>query len=218
MRRSLVFTPWLLITACSSSATSPAPMPVPTPAPTTAGTGSAQVATPPATGAGSAAGANLPADGGTFAAITAADDGVGGLLGDGASVSTFGGSGSGGGGLTAREGSAAPHAATASLRVGAPTATGDLDVEIIKRYIKRDIPKLRYCYERALGASPTLAGTVTATFMIAGDGTVKSSTAEGVSAKVSTCVAGVIKAIEFPKPTGSSVVVTYPFIFAPSDS
>ncbi len=104
--------------------------------------------------------------------------------------------------------------ANPSVRIGNPTANGDLDKAIIRRYIKRNLPKISYCYEQQLLVRPTLEGTVTATFLIEPSGQVGSSNATGVDPEVAACVAGVIRAIEFPKPRGGgSVQVSYPFIF-----
>lgn len=91
---------------------------------------------------------------------------------------------------------------------------GPLDKAIIRRYIKRNVQKIQFCYERELANQPTLAGTVTAKFVIGPDGFVASSEASGMDGAVATCIAGVIKAIEFPKPKGAKVSVTYPFTFA----
>jgi hypothetical protein len=57
---------------------------------------------------------------------------------------------------------------------------------------------------------------VTTQFFIQPDGKVASSAGSGVSARVASCVAGVIKNIEFPKPKGGGgVQVNYPFTFRP---
>lgn len=101
-----------------------------------------------------------------------------------------------------------------SVSLGQPNAAGDLDKAIIRRYIKRNLPKITYCYEKALLTKPSLAGTVTAKFFIAPNGSVASSEASGVDPTVASCVAQVIKGIEFPKPKGGGgVQVNYPFTF-----
>lgn len=104
-----------------------------------------------------------------------------------------------------------------TVRIGNATAVGDLDKNIIRRYIKRNIQKMQYCYEKELVKKPELAGTVTAEFVIDPQGNVPSSKANGVSPDVSSCIAGVIKQIQFPKPTGGGIVkVSYPFTFRPT--
>jgi hypothetical protein len=108
-------------------------------------------------------------------------------------------------------------------RVAVPTVTlaqptiayGDLDKSIIRRYIHRHLDKVRYCYEKALLGKPTLEGIVASQFVIGPDGRVTVSTASGVDPAVSSCVASVIKDIEFPRPenNGGTVQVNYPFTF-----
>ncbi|MBL8625150.1 MAG: AgmX/PglI C-terminal domain-containing protein [Myxococcales bacterium] len=103
------------------------------------------------------------------------------------------------------------------VRIGIPQAVGDLDKAIIRRYIKRNILKISYCYEKELLVTPTLSGTVTTQFFISPTGSVSTANASGVSPEVASCVAGVIKAIEFPQPRGGGgVQVNYPFRFSPA--
>lgn len=87
-----------------------------------------------------------------------------------------------------------------------------LDKSIIRRYMKRAMEKIRYCYEKELLANPGLEGTVMSSFIISPTGAVMSSKAAGVDGKVSSCVAGVVGAIAFPRP-GDAVQVNYPFLF-----
>jgi hypothetical protein len=134
-----------------------------------------------------------------------------GTIGHGSGTGSGYGVGGGRGGIRGRS-SAVPQ-----VKIGQPSAQGDLDKAIIRRYIKRNIQKITYCYEKELLAKPGLAGTVTTTFLIMPNGTVASSDGSGVDGSVSGCVAGVIKGIEFPKPKGGgSVKVNYPFIFRPT--
>lgn len=115
-------------------------------------------------------------------------------------------------GMRGRNSSAVPL-----VQVGQPSSNGQIDKAIIRRYIKRNIQKILYCYEKQLLAVPGLEGTVNAQFVIAPDGKVATSKASGVSPEVSTCVADVIFRIEFPKPASGGIVpVTYPFNFRPT--
>lgn len=99
---------------------------------------------------------------------------------------------------------------------GQPNAQGDLDKAIIRRFVKQNLPKIRYCYEKELLAVPNLQGTVQVQFFIAPSGKVASASGAGVNANVASCVAAVIKGIEFPKPKGGGgVQVNYPFTFRP---
>ncbi|HUS31860.1 MAG TPA: AgmX/PglI C-terminal domain-containing protein [Kofleriaceae bacterium] len=102
-----------------------------------------------------------------------------------------------------------------TVTIGQPVAGGGLDKAIMRRYIKRNIQKIQYCYEKQLLATPAIAGTLTAKFTIIENGTVSKSEANGVHKEVASCVASVIKSIEFPKPKGGNVEVSYPFTFRP---
>ncbi len=96
----------------------------------------------------------------------------------------------------------------------ATSLDGDLDKAIIKRYIKRSVDKIAYCYEKQLLAKPNLSGTVNVSFYIDPNGNVKSSSGTGVDGAVASCVADVISNINFPKPkNGGGVQVNYPFNF-----
>lgn len=94
---------------------------------------------------------------------------------------------------------------------------GDLDKAIIRRYVKRNLQKISYCYEKQLLARPNLSGTVITQFFVAPNGSVTSSQGSGFDYEVATCVADVIHGIEFPKPkNGGGVQVNYPFTFRPA--
>ncbi len=103
------------------------------------------------------------------------------------------------------------------VRLGNLSTAGDLDKNIIHRYLRRKLPRLEYCYEKQLLAEPGLEGTVVANFQIGPSGAVVGSAALGIDKKVSSCVADVIKSIRFPKPKGGGIVqVRYPIDFRPS--
>ncbi|MBL8622468.1 MAG: AgmX/PglI C-terminal domain-containing protein [Myxococcales bacterium] len=112
-----------------------------------------------------------------------------------------------------------PEAAKRGKRIprasaGSPQSVGDLDRAPIRRAVLERLPQIKACYERALATTPDLAGTVSTQFFIAPNGTVMSANASGVSPEVASCVAAIIKAIEFPKPRGGGgVQVNYPFTF-----
>jgi hypothetical protein len=103
--------------------------------------------------------------------------------------------------------------------IGRPIVGGDLDRAIIRRYIRQNIDKISYCYEKQLLAKPGLGGTVSVQFLIAGNGSVQASSGSGLDNEVAGCVAGVIKNIKFPAPkNGGNVQVNYPFNFHPAGS
>lgn len=101
------------------------------------------------------------------------------------------------------------------VTMGSPNAQGDLDKAIIRRYVKQSLGKIQVCYQQALNVRPDLGeGNVFTQFFITPNGTVASSSANGIDEKVSTCIAQVIKEIVFPKPRGGGgVQVNYPFMF-----
>ena len=142
-----------------------------------------------------------------------------GTIGSGSTGSGYG-VGGGRGGMRGRS------AAVPTIRIGQPTVVptvanatdpGNLDKAIIRRYIKRNVQKLQYCYEKELLAKPNLSGTVATQFTITERGVVGSATASGVDPTVSSCMVNVIKGIEFPKPKGTGgVTVSYPFTVRPT--
>lgn len=97
-------------------------------------------------------------------------------------------------------------------------AAGGLDRTVIRRYVKRHLNKISYCYEKELLRTPKLAGTIATQFTIGSDGRVLAVTASGLgNMDVETCIAAVIKTIEFPKAPGAGVVqINYPFTLRPS--
>lgn len=104
------------------------------------------------------------------------------------------------------------------VSLGVVAVQGGHDKAIIRRIIKRNIQKLQYCYEKGLLENPTLKGTVISKFTIGVDGLVTASTSSGMgNPSIESCVAGVIKVAEFPKPKGNgTVTVTYPLTFQPA--
>jgi hypothetical protein len=134
-----------------------------------------------------------------------------GTIGHGSGTGEGYGSGKGRGGLSGRR-SVVPQ-----VHIGNATATGDLDKNIIRRYIRRQLARIKYCYEKQLLVNQGLQGTVVTNFVINGDGSVSNSKAGGVNGDVSSCVADVISSIQFPKPKGGGIVqVRYPFNFRPT--
>jgi len=102
-----------------------------------------------------------------------------------------------------------------TVRIGAATATGSLDKSIIRRYIRKKLSAVRYCYEKQLMQHPDLDGTVTVKMTINGDGLVIAAAASGMGNQaVEQCVAGAMRSIQFPANSdGGFVQISYPFIF-----
>ena len=131
-----------------------------------------------------------------------------GTIGHGSGTGSGYNAGGGGGGMRGRT------AKVPTVNIGNPTATGNLDKAIIRRYIRRKLPRIKHCYQRELVVKKDIKGTVVTSFQISPSGSVLGSTAKGVDPQVSDCVASVIKSIQFPKPSGGGLVqVRYPFHF-----
>jgi TonB family protein len=104
--------------------------------------------------------------------------------------------------------------------IGNATVRGSLDKEIIRRIVRRHINEVRYCYDQALAAHPSLEGRVVTQFTIAPTGRVLASVLASStlgSAAVESCVVNAVKRWEFPEPQGGGlVIVSYPFQFSPA--
>lgn len=134
-----------------------------------------------------------------------------GTIGHGSGTGSGYGVGSGRGGMRGRT------ASVPQVKIGTASTSGELDKEIIRRYIRRKLPQIKYCYEKQLLVKPGLEGTVNTQFQISPAGAVLAASASGVAPDVASCVADVIKTIQFPKPKGGGLVqVKYPFTFRPS--
>ena len=136
-----------------------------------------------------------------------------GTIGHGSGTGTGYGIGGGAGGMRGRV------AKVPNVTIGNATATGDLDRNTIRRYVRQKLPLITYCYEKQLVTKPSLAGTVVTAFTIDGNGRVISVRAGGMqNGEVENCVADIIKSIQFPKPTGGGIVnvTSYPFSFRAS--
>ncbi|HEY1550924.1 MAG TPA: AgmX/PglI C-terminal domain-containing protein [Kofleriaceae bacterium] len=95
--------------------------------------------------------------------------------------------------------------------IGEPEGIGD-GRDIVRRYINRNIEKIKYCYEKELLAKPDLAGSISVQFFLSETGGVTGSVGSGFDTKVASCVADVVANIQFPRMPGSATV-HYPFTF-----
>ncbi|MBU0996122.1 MAG: AgmX/PglI C-terminal domain-containing protein [Proteobacteria bacterium] len=96
------------------------------------------------------------------------------------------------------------------------TIQGGMSREAVKRVIDEHLDEISYCYETALISNPSIMGRVVFEWKILASGrvgevTIKSSSIN--SNEIHSCIKSSIKTWQFPKPTGSEVVVSYPFIF-----
>ena len=87
-----------------------------------------------------------------------------------------------------------PESPPPSVRMGTTTVSGRLPPEVVKRIVRQQFGRFRLCYENALRANPTLAGTVTTTFTIRTDGSTEgvSTNSDLADKEVAPCVAKVL--------------------------
>lgn len=123
------------------------------------------------------------------------------------------GGGGGGGNLRGR------RASVPVVRAGTATVRGSLSRDVIRRYIRRHLNQIRYCYEQQLAREPDLAGRVAVRFIIGPDGRVTVAAVANstlASPAAEQCIAHAVQRISFPAIDGGGVVVvTYPFSFRP---
>ncbi|MBN2496423.1 MAG: AgmX/PglI C-terminal domain-containing protein [Deltaproteobacteria bacterium] len=164
---------------------------------------------------------------GSLASVFGATSGIGGLgggfdrvAGGGGGLGLGGlataGSGRGGGGLARVGGLGTLRRDKPRVRLERPSVRGSLDQAVVRRVLRRYRRMLSFCVERA--KEPKLAGTIEASWVIAGSGRVSKVTKIEGSLKnerVRACVRRVILRMRFPKPAGGGVViVTQPMRFS----
>ncbi|HEX7703637.1 MAG TPA: AgmX/PglI C-terminal domain-containing protein [Kofleriaceae bacterium] len=93
------------------------------------------------------------------------------------------------------------------------SSTSGFDKNTLRRYIRRNLPKITKCYLSQPLQTQDLDGALNTHFIIGADGNVTDVTTDGFDPAVGRCVADVIRGIQFPNPGGSPVVVNYPFKF-----
>ena len=100
---------------------------------------------------------------------------------------------------------------------GRPTVVGALDMETIRRVIRRHRNEYVYCYEKELNQKRDLAGKIKVAFTIDGRGTVIAAMVSETTMKnaaVENCLIRKVKRWTFPQPKGGGLVnVNYPFLF-----
>jgi biopolymer transport protein ExbD len=105
-----------------------------------------------------------------------------------------------------------PHSRSVPTISLAPSASRSFDKNTLRRYIRRNLPKITKCYLSQPVQTPDPDGALDTHFIIGADGNVTDVTTDGFDPAVARCVADVIRGIQFPSP-GSPVVVSYPFTF-----
>jgi hypothetical protein len=93
---------------------------------------------------------------------------------------------------------------------------GGMSRQAVKRVIDQHLDEITYCYETALISNPSIMGKMIFEWKIlmsgeVGEVRIKNSTVN--SNEIHACIKDAIKTWQFPKPKGSTVVVSYPFIF-----
>ena len=97
-------------------------------------------------------------------------------------------------------------------------AGGSLDRDEIQKVVNKHVGEIQRCYERELLKTPGLSGKVTVEWVVATNGSVKSSRQKDStmqSAAAVNCMLSSVKGWQFPQPKGGEVVVSYPFNFSP---
>jgi len=93
---------------------------------------------------------------------------------------------------------------------------GGLSMEAVKRVIDAHLDDITYCYESELISNPSIIGRVMFEWKIlmsgkVGEVRIKSSSIN--SHEIHTCIKDSIRTWHFPQPSGSEVMVSYPFVF-----
>jgi len=105
---------------------------------------------------------------------------------------------------------------------GSAVVMGALDRAVIDSHIRRNLAKIRWCYEKELAKNPSLYGRIVINFTISGTGAVSQSKVNRTTMgneTVESCVSNQIRTISFPPPRGGGIViVNYPFVFKNSES
>jgi RNA polymerase sigma factor (sigma-70 family) len=125
-----------------------------------------------------------------------------------------------------RASSATAGAGGASMAPSLPSEVGDLDKQYIRSAVKEILPLLTECYESGLERNPQLAGKILVEFTIEGEpgvgGVVGESSIDPKQSDlddpaVRECIQETMYALQIDPPTnGGSVLVRYPFTFAPA--
>ena len=93
---------------------------------------------------------------------------------------------------------------------------GGLDRDVIAAVVQKNAGQIRFCYEQGLQLEPSLAGRVTASWTINGQGTVLDPSIANSTMKSKTvedCILMRLRTWKFPLPQGGvSVKVSFPFV------
>ena len=93
---------------------------------------------------------------------------------------------------------------------------GGMSREMVKRVIDQHLSEITYCYESALISNPSIMGRISFEWKILMSGKVgeiRILASSVNSHEVHSCIKSAIKSWQFPKPAGTEVIVSYPFVF-----
>jgi outer membrane biosynthesis protein TonB len=93
---------------------------------------------------------------------------------------------------------------------------GGMSRAMVKQVIDQHLEEITYCYEAALMSNPSILGRIVFEWKILMDGRVGGIriVASNVNShEIHNCIKSAIKSWQFPKPKGTEVVVSYPFVF-----
>ena len=97
---------------------------------------------------------------------------------------------------------------------------GSIPMEVVRRIVRANFPRLRACYDQGLKMDPGLRGNVKTQFIIDQTGAVETATLVSSSLSspaVSSCVVSVFGTMSFPAPENGKARVTYPIDFDHGD-
>ena len=101
------------------------------------------------------------------------------------------------------------------ITIGKVEAAGELDIDIIRRIVRRRFPEIRNCYDIE-STTASQRSQVTIRFVIEWDGNATrvkiAGTRDGALAR---CLQTVFDGMVFPRPDSGSVAVTYPLSYRP---
>jgi hypothetical protein len=103
-------------------------------------------------------------------------------------------------------------------RYGEPICNGHLPAEVIRRIVRQNDGRYRFCYETGLRNNPNLQGRVTVRFVIDRGGSVALASDAGSDIPdedVRRCVVSSFTNLSFPAPDSGLVTVVYPIVFSP---
>jgi len=156
--------------------------------------------------------------------LTAKVDGVQTSLSSGQMLNTKNGATALRAGSAGQAGSLEAGTASGGSVKGTVSATATKEAKVkggisraqVKKVIDAHMNEVTYCYETALAIDPGLGGKIVFEWNILLSGNVgkvgiKTSTVQSNS--LHNCIQSQIKGWQFPKPTGSDVFVSYPFVF-----